>query len=65
MDSKLGSAALAELGALVVDGAVFWPKWSSGGMAAEIGAAALAEPGADAADGAAWAQVTTIPFAPF
>ena len=49
MATQLGSSALAEPGALVVDGAVFCPKWSSGGMGTQIGAAALAEPGAEAA----------------
>ena len=29
IESKLGSAALAEPGALVLHGAVSWPKWSS------------------------------------
>ena len=65
MAFQLGSAALAEPGALVVHGAVSWLKWSSNGMASQIGAAALAEPGAEAADAAASAQVTTIPLGPF
>ena len=49
MASQLGSAALAEPGALVVHGALSWRSQALAEAAAS--AAALAEPGAEGADG--------------